>query len=133
MRLRCGNAYRALLAGGGFVLSATALPGCREARGNSSRLVNGGDADRGTRAIAKYGCGACHMIPGIHDADGMVGPPLMWFGRRTMVAGELPNTQENLIRWIEHPDSVEPSTDMPALGVTDQDARDIAAYLYTLR
>ena len=47
---------------------------------------------------------------------GLVGPPLIYFSRRTMIAGELPNTQENLVRWVEHPRQVEPKTAMPDLG-----------------
>jgi cytochrome c len=54
-------------------------------------------------------------------------------GERSMIAGEAPNTPENLIRWIENPQSIEPNTAMPNLGVGDQAARDMAAYLYTLR
>jgi cytochrome c1 len=73
------------------------------------------------------------MIPGINGADGLVGPPLILFARRTYVAGELPNTPSNLIRWIQDPPAVEPRTAMPALGLSEQQARDVAAYLYTLR
>ena len=63
----------------------------------------------------------------------MVGPPLVGWARRTMVAGYLPNTPDQLVRWITAPQSVAPGNAMPNLGVTDRDARDIAAYLYTLR
>lgn len=63
----------------------------------------------------------------------MVGPPLLWFARRTFIAGELPNTPANLIRWVRNPPSVEPGTAMPVLGLDEQQARDVAAYLYTLR
>lgn len=73
------------------------------------------------------------MIPGVHDARGKVGPPLLFFSERTMIAGELPNTPPNLTRWIQHPKQVEPNTAMPDLGVTQDEANDIAAYLYTLR
>jgi cytochrome c len=79
------------------------------------------------------GCGSCHVIPGIHNAKGLVGPPLMFFSRRTMIAGELPNSPENLVRWLKDPPSVEPGTAMPDLGLTDKQAQDVAAYLYTLR
>jgi cytochrome c1 len=72
------------------------------------------------------------VIPGIHAANGLVGPPLYFFSRRTMIAGELPNTPDNLVRWIMNPPSVEPGTAMPDLGLSDQQARDAAAYLYTL-
>lgn len=95
--------------------------------------VPGGDARRGAAVIDRYGCGSCHTIPGVRNAKGMVGPPLLWWSRRTFIAGEVPNTPENLVRWVLAPQSVEPHTAMPALGLSDQQARDVAAYLYTLR
>jgi cytochrome c1 len=95
--------------------------------------VEGGSAHRGALVISQYGCGSCHTIPGIRAADGLVGPPLLWWSRRTFIAGELPNTPENLVRWVRSPRSVEPHTAMPELGLSDQEARDVAAYLYTLR
>lgn len=96
-------------------------------------LRTGGDATRGRDVIQQDGCGGCHTIPGVRGAKGLVGPPLMWWSRRTFIAGELPNTPENLVNWIRNPQAIEPHTAMPALGVTDQQARDVAAYLYTLR
>lgn len=92
-----------------------------------------GNAKHGKELITGYGCGACHLIPGIHAARGMVGPPLICFSQRTMIAGELPNTPENLARWIENPKAVEPHTAMPNLGLTEDQAYDVTAYLYTLR
>ena len=92
-----------------------------------------GNAHQGSKVIESYGCGACHTIPGIHAANGVVGPPLYFFSRRTMIAGRLPNTPENLVRWIENPPAVDPGTAMPKLGLSDKQARDAAAYLYTLR
>jgi len=95
--------------------------------------VGGGNAQQGRQLIVAKGCGSCHVIPGIQNAKGMVGPPLMFFSRRTMIAGELPNSPENLVRWLKDPPSVEPGTAMPDLGLTDSQANDVAAYLYTLR
>lgn len=92
-----------------------------------------GNAEHGRRLMEEKGCGACHTVPGVHGADGLVGPPLLYFSRRTMIAGELPNTQQNLVQWIEHPRQVNPKTAMPDLGVDDDQAYDITAYLYTLR
>lgn len=94
--------------------------------------IAGADANRGAADIAKIGCGTCHMIPGIEHAEGLVGPPLEHWSRRTYIAGEVPNTPGMLVRWIETPQAIEPGTAMPNLGVTEQTARDIAAYLYTL-
>lgn len=93
----------------------------------------GGSPKEGRQLITKYRCGACHTIPGVPDAKGVVGPPLTFFGRRTMIAGELPNSPPNLVRWIRSPQSVEAGTAMPTLGLTEEEARDVAAYLYTLR
>jgi cytochrome c len=84
----------------------------------------------GRRLIADYGCGSCHSIPGVPGANSMAGPPLKCFYQRSYIAGHLPNTRENLIRWIRHPQQVEPGTAMPDLGVTEKEAGDIAAYLY---
>jgi cytochrome c len=122
------------LAGPWALLFACALSGCvggQTARGYDVRT--GGNPHKGAQLISQYGCGSCHTIPGIRSANGLVGPPLMMFGRRTYIAGELPNTPENLVHWIQSPQSVESGTAMPTLGVTQQQARDIAAYLYTLR
>lgn len=116
------------------LLLACTLSGCvggQTARGYDIRT--GGSPHKGAQLISQYGCGSCHMIPGIRSANGLVGPPLMMFGRRTYIAGELPNTPDNLVHWIQSPQSVESGTAMPTLGVTEQQARDIAAYLYTLR
>ncbi|HEX6966573.1 MAG TPA: c-type cytochrome [Gemmatimonadaceae bacterium] len=96
------------------------------------RVVPGGDPAQGKKDIAAYGCGSCHTIPGITNANGTVGPPLLFWGRRSIIAGEVPNTPDWLIRWIEMPQAIEPGTDMPNLGVTEGEAKNIAAYLYTL-
>jgi cytochrome c len=95
--------------------------------------TGGGNARLGRDTIRKYGCYACHSIDGVPGARGLVGPPLDGIGNREFIAGELPNTPNNLMRWIQHPRQVEPHTAMPEMGVTEQDSRDIAAYLYTLR
>lgn len=110
------------------------LAGCRGGRyAPAVEIVPGGNPHLGAKLIESYRCGACHMIPGIPGADGLVGPPLILFARRTYVGGEVPNTPPNLIRWIRDPASIEPGTAMPTLGLSEQQARDVAAYLYTLR
>lgn len=92
----------------------------------------GGRADHGAQLVSYYGCVACHTIPGIRAARGEVGPPLAGFARRSFVAGDLPNTPDNVVRWLRDPPAIHPKTAMPALGMTPQEAKDIAAYLYTL-
>jgi cytochrome c1 len=93
----------------------------------------GGDPKRGQKALLRYGCIACHAIPGVPDADGLVGPPLDHFASRVYVGGVLPNTTENLVAWILDPPKIDPMTAMPATGISESEARDVAAYLYTLR
>jgi cytochrome c oxidase assembly factor CtaG/cytochrome c2 len=88
---------------------------------------------RGAQLISKYGCGSCHTIPGINGADGLVGPPLTHWSRRTYIAGVLPNDPDNLQFWIQHPQQVVPGVDMPDMGIRQQEARDIAIYLDTIR
>jgi mono/diheme cytochrome c family protein len=90
-------------------------------------------AGRGKRAIHQYACATCHQIPGIVGANAPVGPPLHTVGTRGFIAGVLPNTPENMVRWIRHPQAVAPRSAMPDLGVNERDARDIAAYLSTLK
>ncbi len=88
------------------------------------------EISNGGRLIASYGCGSCHTIPGVPGADSMAAPPLRCFYQRIYIAGRLPNTKENLAEWIENPQQIESGTAMPDLGVTDEDASSIAAYLY---
>lgn len=94
--------------------------------------VAGGDAQRGAKLIADFGCAACHTVPGVNGARGTVGPPLTRFAVRGYIAGMLRNTPPNLVRWIRDPQGVVPGNAMPNMGLTDAEARDIAAYLYTL-
>jgi cytochrome c1 len=116
-------------------LAAFALTGCQAQRQAAEQAVRltGGDPDRGRWAIRQYGCASCHSVPGVLGADGLVGPPLDRIGARTVLAGHLPNTPANMVRWIRHPRQVRPDTAMPDTGLGEPEARDIAAYLYTLR
>lgn len=116
------------------VAVAFAVSACASTPGRTPPpQVPGGRPNRGAQAIKRYGCGSCHVIPGIEGAAGKVGPPLNDFSERGYIAGELPNNGDNLVRWIMDPRQVEPGTDMPDLGVDEAQARDIAAYLFTLR
>ena len=90
------------------------------------------DEDRGARLIQSYGCGSCHTVPGVNNATGVVGPPLTQFASRVYVAGMVRNTPDNLMDWLRDPQRIVPGNAMPNLGVSVRDARDMAAYLYTL-
>jgi cytochrome c len=99
----------------------------------ATQRTPGGSAQRGVAAIQKHGCGGCHIIPGIPHATGMMGPSLAGVADRMYVGGKAANQPDNLILWITDPQKIAPGTAMPDLNVSDSDARDIAAYLYTLR
>jgi mono/diheme cytochrome c family protein len=92
-----------------------------------------GDALRGKQALTQYGCHGCHRIDGIVGPDAHVGPPLHGFARRLTLPGGRPQTAAQLVQWLREPQSMHPNTAMPDLGVSERDARDIAAYLGTLR
>jgi cytochrome c len=96
----------------------------------AANLTGGGVAVRGAEAMQRFGCGACHAIPGIPGASGQVGPPLAGVGGRAYIGGVLTNTPDHMVRWIVNPQAVDSLTAMPNLGVTAGEARDIAAYLY---
>ncbi|HVE49716.1 MAG TPA: cytochrome C1 [Casimicrobiaceae bacterium] len=92
-----------------------------------------GDAENGRLLLRQFGCGTCHRIPGVAAAEGNVGPPLDAIARRVYLAGILPNTPANMVRWIRSPQSIDAKTAMPDLNVTEAHARDMTAYLYRLR
>ena len=91
-----------------------------------------GDADNGRLLLRQFGCGACHVIPGVRAARGVVGPTLNGFARRPHLAGKWPNHPDRLVAWLRDPPGMAPHTAMPAVVEDAQSARDIAAYLYTL-
>jgi cytochrome c2 len=92
-----------------------------------------GSPTRGAELIIAHGCGACHQIPGIEGADGLVGPPLTLMGRRIFIAGLLRNTPQNLAAWVHDPQQFVPGNAMPATGLSEADSFDVAAYLESIR
>jgi cytochrome c2 len=95
--------------------------------------LTGGDPDRGRELAQRHGCAGCHTIPGVPRARGKVGPSLQGFAARVYIGGVTTNTPDSLIQWIENPRSLDPKTAMPITGISRQEARHVAAYLYTLR
>lgn len=127
MRMRCLQLS--------LVLSiAAGLSGCTGGQSLQPYQVStGGNAAHGKRVISQFGCGECHTIPGVRKANGVFGPPLNFMARRTIVGGNFPNDPDTLVHWIMSPQEMKPKTAMPDLGLTEQQARDAAAYLYTLQ
>jgi len=91
-----------------------------------------GSSGGGAALIRQTGCGSCHVIPGIPGAQGLAGPPLDHMVHRIYIAGMLRNTPENMTHWIMHPQSVVRGNAMPEMGLTESQAKDIAAYLALL-
>ncbi|HEY8310532.1 MAG TPA: cytochrome c oxidase assembly protein [Gemmatimonadaceae bacterium] len=129
-RILMPSVSRAGVVASAALVTATTITAC--SRTPAERQVADGSPRLGKVAIQHYGCGSCHAIPGIRSADGIVGPSLAGIADRRMIAGIVPNTPDEMVRWIVMPQSMAPGNAMPNLGVSDGQARDIAAYLYTL-
>jgi putative membrane protein len=115
------------------VLLAPVAAGCESSERRYAEEITHGRAAAGKKAIQRYGCGSCHQIPGISGAESLVGPSLERIASRVYIAGQLVNEPNAMIAWIRDPRHLRSPTAMPTLGVTEQDGRDIAAYLYTLK
>jgi len=115
------------------VIAIVLAGACSRDSGRAATALTGGDADRGRDTMRKYGCQSCHSIPGVRGAAALVGPNLDGIASRSFIAGVLTNNPVNMMQWLRDPPSVDDKTAMPNLGVTEKDARDIAAYLYTLQ
>lgn len=119
----------------GLVLLASGYGGWRaaQAQGQAVALavaLTRGDPARAPDLITRYGCGGCHAIPGAPGADGKVAGPLGGMRERVYVGGVARHTPENLVRWIVAPQAFSPRSAMPATGISEEEARDVAAFLY---
>jgi len=107
------------------------LCGCSD-KTNPPRTIAGADADAGLEVIQRVGCGACHVIPGVEWPQGASGPALKGFADSPMIAGRFPNRPAVLVDFMIDAPSMAPDTGMPPMPLTEEEARDVAAYLYTL-
>lgn len=114
------------------VLLTLLIAGCTAAPLTRSQQVGGGEAQLGRELLSQYGCVGCHVVPGIRAEPAYVGPPLDHWGKRSYIAGALPNNEENLVRWILDPQEVEEGTAMPDVNVSREHAINMAAYLLSL-
>jgi cytochrome c2 len=120
-------------------LAVVALAGAAFVNQRGARLdvhhraeaLTGGNVDRGRTLFVNKGCGGCHSLSGVPQAEGLVGPPLDGVAVRAVIAGKLANSPANLERWISAPQSVVPGNAMPDVPMTAQESSDIAAFLYT--
>jgi mono/diheme cytochrome c family protein len=82
--------------------------------------------------LRQYACDSCHIIEGVVGSLSYTGPVLVDWSKRKYIAGTVPNTHENLVRWIRDPQAVSPGTLMPDLDVAEAHAREMATYLLRL-
>lgn len=115
-----------------LLASLLVLLSCHDDSRSRAAQATGGNPDRGRDETRHHGCASCHTIPGVPGAHALVGPPLDHMARRSYIAGTLPNSPANMQAWILHPQKVKPNNAMPDVPMTDEDARDITAYMYTL-
>jgi cytochrome c2 len=94
--------------------------------------LTGGDPTRGPALAIQHGCAGCHEIRGVRGPSGRVGPPLTTIAERVYLGGVATNTPENLVRWIVNPKDFSPKTVMPITGISEPEARHVAAYLLAL-
>lgn len=102
----------------------------RQLANTQAEAITLGSVKRGKDAIVARSCGGCHVISGIAGAQGQVGPDLTSVAQRAEIAGKLSNDPDNMVRWLMHPQALEPGSGMPEMGIPEAEARDIAAYLY---
>jgi cytochrome c2 len=115
---------------GGYVLAgALLLSGCAGSL-DAPRFGTRAEVVRGAQALHQLGCGACHHVPGVAGAVGVVGPPLIDMGRRVYLSRGLPNSPDNMTRWIRTPQQFAPGSAMPDMQVSLADAQAITAFLY---
>lgn len=115
------------------MLAALLFAGCDHGVERAAAAMTGGDPERGKAALRRYGCSSCHTIPGVRGSDGRVGPPLDGVASRVYIGGVLQNTPDNMVAWLRDPRHFAERTAMPNEGLSESEARDMAAYLYTLR
>jgi cytochrome c len=120
----------AILAGFSSLIGMAA---CSTAQNQSEPPTTKARVEDGKYLVLYHGCETCHDIPDIHGVRGSIGPSLKHIATKYYLAGELPNSPDNLRRWIQHPHSINPQTLMPEMNVTDDDAADISLFLETLQ
>ncbi|HSP13209.1 MAG TPA: c-type cytochrome [Thermoanaerobaculia bacterium] len=118
-----------------IIIATILIAACSKPHENAkvAKAAAGGNADHGKQLIQQYGCQACHTVPGVPGPMGVIGPPLDKMALRGFIAGKVQNSPANLAKWLQDPQALDPGNAMPNLGVTPADARDIAAYLFTLK
>ncbi len=125
-----GYGFAALCAAA-VVTAATIAWSSQQRAETVARDITGGDPSRAPEIMRRYGCAGCHTIAGIPGAAGQVGPQLSGLIHRVYVGGVATNTPDHLVQWIMSPQILSPNSAMPPSGISETEARDVAAYLYS--
>lgn len=112
---------------------AGALPAACADKSDLPRSLAGADPEAGLEVMQRVGCASCHVVPGVRWPQGKAAAPLAGFGDSPMISGRLPNQPDVLVAFLRDAPSLDPQTAMPPMPMTEVEARDVAAYLYTLR
>jgi cytochrome c1 len=129
MKMREGSsALRPTVAAG---LAVLVLNACLD-KSEVPRAIAGAEPKRGREIVERNACAACHDVPGVEWPKGQVGGSLSGFALRPLIAGRFPNQPDVLVRWLRDAPSLAPGTGMPPQPLSVAEARDVAAYLYTL-
>ncbi len=114
---------------------AAACAGLTACDGPPDRTPTLGDADRqkGRQLVIDKGCVACHTFPDVAWPRGGLGPALGHFGYQGLIAGQLPNQPGVLMQFVRNAPALVPGSAMPAVPMSDQEARDVTAYLLQLK
>ena len=95
--------------------------------------MTGGNPEVGRHQLAMHSCISCHAIPGVPKGDGTSAPSLAHWSKHETFIEAYPNTPANLIKWLQNPSHMKPGTRMPNLNVSEKDARDMTAYLFSIK
>ena len=124
--------YRKMMAWEKGDIAENEIPWLYEKQEGWEQLSQQGRKERGKKLLESRGCIACHEIPGVGYSRAQMGPGLFAWKKRHFISGQILNHPINLVAWIKNPQKFEPQTVMPDLNISDDEAWDMAAYLFTL-
>ena len=114
------------------ILLAVACSKSEKPAAESVPLPPIGNAAAAKAHMEKYACQACHVIPGMGEG-GALGPDLTGFAVRTTLNGRVQKNPQAVAAYLLNPTAVDAQTSMPAVGLSEEEAKDIAAFLETLK
>lgn len=115
-----------------LIMALSACDWFRDFNFERGARLSGGDPQMGRKQLGMHSCVSCHVIPGVPKADGTKGPSLVHWYRRSTFLNTYPNTPENMEKWLAMPSHRKPGTSMPDLNVSQQESRDMTAYLFSI-